>query len=94
MSLIHCSGGGATVQNVNIKIELHIHVVQGGRYEQPFAKVSKLQGINGKHKLLNDQKWRDSVLVSTLRYLLERATSSRALSDDDKAIVEKTMTQE
>ena len=94
MSLINCSGGGAKVENVRIKIELHVHIVEGGRYEQPFAKVSKLQGINGKHQLLDDQKWSNSVLVSTLRYLLERATSSRALSGDDEAIVEKTMTQE
>ena len=90
MSLIHCSGGGAKVQNVKIKIELHIHVVEGGRYEQPFAKVSKLQRINGKHQLLNDQKWSNSVLVSTLRYLLERATSSYALSGGDEAIEEPT----
>ncbi len=86
--IINCSGGGATVRDV--KIEFHIHIDLGGSYEQSVAKMSELQGSNGRRQLLNDQEWRDSVLVSALRYLLKRATSSRALSSGDETIaVEK-----
>lgn len=82
--IINCVGGGATVQDV--KIEFHIHIGQGGSYEQSTTKVSELQEDNGKHQLLNDQQWCNSVFVSALRYLLERTTAGRAIPGGDEAI--------
>ena len=84
--IINCVGGGATVQDV--RIEFHIHIGQGGSCEQSITKMSELQGANGKHQLLNDQQWCNSILVSALRYLLERPAIGHALPSSAGAIAQ------